>query len=111
MLKCNGFDLQTMSWESFRMQVGLDVKRETTMGTMDYHRCIAYEKGWVSKPTAERREDWAGKQLEERLYWRIRFLFDSVTSVTVGSIHVTRPVRDSINPSGRFTPFFFNCCS
>jgi hypothetical protein len=51
-----------MSWETLAYESGLDVSPRTVkraMGTLDYHKCIACRKGWVSEKTAEKRLEWA----------------------------------------------------
>ena len=43
-------------------EVGLECSGRTiqrVMGKMNYHKCIASRKGWVSASTAKRRFEWA----------------------------------------------------
>ena len=50
---------------------------QKAMGMINYHKCIAYRRGWVNKKTAKYRMDWATLILERypRLedWHRVRF--------------------------------------
>ena len=47
------------------------------MHTLDYHKCIACRKGWISKSLAKERIEYARRMLEQyptKEYWRrVRF--------------------------------------
>jgi hypothetical protein len=55
-------DVQTraMTWETLGYEAGLHVSPRTiqrAMGSLDYHKCIACRKGWVSPELGIRRKD------------------------------------------------------
>lgn len=56
----SGFQARALSWEGLALQAGIDKQVSTwtikrAMGTLDYRKCIACEKGWVSPACAKRR--------------------------------------------------------
>src|ERR1700722_16128777 len=73
MIKEHGFGVRAMTWEQLAFECditdsdghppsGRTVQR--AMGRMDYHKCIACKKGWVSPKIAKDREDWLLVMLE-----------------------------------------------
>ncbi|KAF1960716.1 hypothetical protein CC80DRAFT_523056 [Byssothecium circinans] len=74
--RCDRF-LQDLGWDA---RLNFDVAGNTlkeAIGSMDYHKCIACTKGWVSKRTAKTRHEWATNMLAaylEAIMWhRVRF--------------------------------------
>ena len=80
------------------MEVGLDVNGKTikaAMGSMDYHKCLACKKGWVSKKTADWRVKWADARLErypEPSDWELVRFSDEMHS-GYGPEHQLRYIR------------------
>jgi hypothetical protein len=67
-LEKEGFEGKVLTWEQIAMEVGLDLSWRTvkrTLGTMDYHKCIACRKGWVNRATAEKRLEHAKIMLQQ----------------------------------------------
>lgn len=69
LLQNEGFDIRSMTWEQLGAQVGIEGVHiqtiRTAMGSMDYHKCIACQKGWVSAPTAANRVRYAQEMLHK----------------------------------------------
>jgi len=79
-LEEEGFEARALTWEQLGYEVGLDCSGDTVkraMGTMNYHKCIACRKGWVSPRTATRRVEYAVVMLEKyptKQHWKpVRF--------------------------------------
>jgi transposase len=71
---------RSMSWETLAYEAGLDVSARTlrrAMGTLDYHKCIACRRGWVSQAAAKRRVEYATVMLDKyplkQDWYHIRF--------------------------------------
>jgi hypothetical protein len=71
---------RSMTWETLGYEAGLDVSVDTirrAMGTLNYHKCIACQKGWVSDKLGQLRKEWAATMLERYPtleHWkRVRF--------------------------------------
>lgn len=57
-----GIEVRVMTWEALAYEIGVDVSGRTlqrAMGRLDYHKCIACQKGWCSAKVAERRKQYA----------------------------------------------------
>ncbi len=57
-LENEGITGRALTWEQLGMEAGVEASGRTiqrTMQTMDYRKCIACQKGWVSKDMAARR--------------------------------------------------------
>lgn len=70
-----------LTWQQLGFEVRLDVSEATirrTMGTMDYHKCLACQGGWQSPKSAANRVQYAKVMLErhpEPEDWdRVRFI-------------------------------------
>ncbi|KAF1957793.1 hypothetical protein CC80DRAFT_534322 [Byssothecium circinans] len=75
-----GWDARVLTWDQLAEELDFDVAGNTlkeAIGSMDYHKCIACTKGWVSKRTAKTRHEWATNMLAaypEAIMWhRVRF--------------------------------------
>ena len=76
-----GVDGRVLTWEQLAEKAGIeDVCGRTIrthMGSLEYRKCLACKKGWISKKAAEYRVNWASTQLSQhsdKEYWRtIRF--------------------------------------
>jgi hypothetical protein len=83
-----GWEARALSWDQLAEELSLDVCGETlktAMGSMDYHKCIACTKGWVSKKAANRRkeysavmkerypdkEDWRNVRFSDEVHWGV----------------------------------------
>jgi len=59
---------RAMTWDTLAYEAGLEnVSARTvknTMGSLDYHKCVACQKAYVSPHLAERRKAWAKTMLE-----------------------------------------------
>jgi hypothetical protein len=73
-------ETRSMTWETLGYEAGLDVSVDTikrAMGSLQYHKCIACRKGWVSSDLGKRRKVWASTMLDrypELEDWkRVRF--------------------------------------
>ena len=79
-LENEGLEGRALSGQQLEFEVGLDVFEATirrTMGTMDYHKCLACQRGWQSPKRAANRVKYAKVMLErhpEPEDWdRVRF--------------------------------------
>ncbi len=79
-LESEGFEARALTWEQLGFEVGLECSGDTikrAMGTMNYHKCIACMKGWVSPSTATKRVEYAVIMLErypeKEDWWPVRF--------------------------------------
>jgi hypothetical protein len=57
-----------MTWSQIAEQLHLDVSGQTLrshIGSMDYHKCIACAKGWISGNLAPKRKEWAEVNAEK----------------------------------------------
>jgi len=75
-----GWDAYILTWDQLAEELDLDVAGETLrhhLGTMDWSKCIACTKGWVSQRHAETRKSWASVILDRypaKENWRrVRF--------------------------------------
>lgn len=72
---------RSMTWLALGRQAGLeDVSERTirrTLGRMDYHKCVACLKTWISSSLAQQRVDFADYMLRKYPFkhdwWRVRF--------------------------------------
>lgn len=58
---------RALAWEQLGLEAGVEACPKTiknTMGTLDYRKCIACQKGWVTKEMAEGRLEYARCMLE-----------------------------------------------
>jgi hypothetical protein len=56
-----GWDARVMTWDQICEELSLPCGGHTLkdhLGSMDYHKCIACCKGWVSPKLAEKRKEW-----------------------------------------------------
>jgi hypothetical protein len=61
-----GVQGRSMTWETLAYEADLDVSVDTirrAMGTLDYHKCIACRKTWISDDLRKRRKKWAAFML------------------------------------------------
>ena len=79
-LETEGIAGRALTWEQLGFEVGLEVSGRTiqqALGTMDYHKCIACDKGWVSPKVAKKRLEWAQEMYAKYLtleHWKhVRF--------------------------------------
>jgi hypothetical protein len=69
-IRDEGFAGRAMTWAELAYEAGIEgvhpdtVKR--AMGSMDYHKCIACQKGWVNEKTAKDRVEWSKAALQRR---------------------------------------------
>lgn len=69
-LKEEGFEARALTWEQLGYEVGLECSGriiQRAMGTMEYHKCVACRKGWMSLKIARRRVEWAKIMLQRYL--------------------------------------------
>lgn len=62
LLEEEGLATRGLTWEQLGTEVGLDISGATikrAMGTLQYKKCLACRRGWVSKSTAEKRLKYA----------------------------------------------------
>ena len=60
-LETEGMEARGLTWVQLGYEVRLECSGRTiqrVMGTMNYHKCIACRKDWVSESTAKRRFEW-----------------------------------------------------
>jgi hypothetical protein len=79
-LEEEGIEARALTWAQLGYEVGLECHGDTVkraMGTMDYHKCIACQRGWVNQKTAQKRVDWSTFMLERypepEDWYRVRF--------------------------------------
>ena len=68
LLETEGIEARSYTWEQLGFEVGLECSGRTVqraMGTMDYHKCIAYRRGWVNEKTAKDPMNWATVMLDK----------------------------------------------
>jgi transposase len=61
-LETEGIAARAMTWQQLGLEVGLDVSGRTiqrALGSLEYSKCIACQRGWVNAKTAVRRLEWA----------------------------------------------------
>ena len=66
-----GYQGRSLTWEQLAFEADINVSSRTirrAMGTMDYRRCIACRKAWVSPQLAEKRKTFAALILEKYPY-------------------------------------------
>lgn len=66
-LEEEGFEARALTWQQLGFEAGLDCSEDMikrVMGTMNYHKCIACRKGWISPRTATKQVDWSTVMLE-----------------------------------------------
>jgi hypothetical protein len=75
-----GQEGRILSWEALGLEAGIEASGRTirrALGTMQYRRCIACQKSWVSPSLAAKRLQWAKDMLAKYLtkyHWRhVRF--------------------------------------
>ena len=67
LLQEHGWTARSLTWDQLAIEAGLEVSGLTlrrAMGTMDYHKCVAWRKGWVNEQLARYRVDFAKIMLE-----------------------------------------------
>lgn len=60
-LETEGMKARGLTWEQLGYEVRLECSDRTiqrAMRTMNYHKCVACRKGWVSESTVKRRVEW-----------------------------------------------------
>ena len=79
-LETEGIEARAYILEQLGFEVGLEFSGrivQRAMGTMSYHKCIAFRRGWVNEKTANDRMNWATVMLERYPHpedWhRVRF--------------------------------------
>lgn len=79
-LQEEGIEGWALTWAQLGYEVGLECSYRTiqrTMGSMDYRKCIACQKGWVSDKSAKKRVEWCQRMLESyrtsQSWYRVRF--------------------------------------
>lgn len=93
-----GWTARVMSWQEIVEDLDLNCNGQTLrdhMGSMDYHKCIACCKGWISGKLAPKRKAWAEVMLErypDRENWR-RVRFSDEVHWTVGPEGKCRIIR------------------
>jgi hypothetical protein len=61
---------RAMTWETLGYEARLNVSVNTirrAMGTLDYHKCIAYRKAWINDKLSHLRKEWAALMLKRYL--------------------------------------------
>jgi hypothetical protein len=83
-----GFEARVLTWQQLAFELGFDVHGDTlrsALGSMNYHKCIACTKGWVSKKLAKswvhfcetclalkpKPEDWHDVRFSDEVYCRV----------------------------------------
>ncbi|EDU42948.1 HMG box protein [Pyrenophora tritici-repentis] len=83
-----GWDGRVLTWPQLAEELQLDVSGNTlrsVLGSMDYHKCIACTKGWVSRKLAKKRvehsetmlalkptaEDWRDVRFSDEVHCRV----------------------------------------
>jgi len=67
-----GYQARTLSWQGLALEAGIPPGSVSTrtieraMGTLDYRKCIAYKKGFISPSNAKRRIEAAKIALQYR---------------------------------------------
>ena len=79
-LQDQGWDARALTWDQLAEELDLDIsgyQLKEHIGLMDYHKCIACQKGWLSQRAARRRVDWAKVMLSQypdpEDWYRVRF--------------------------------------
>ncbi len=68
-LENEGLERRAFTWQQLRFEMGLDVSDATirrTIGTIDYHKCLACQRGWQTPKYAANRVQYAKVMLEKR---------------------------------------------
>ncbi|KAF2179332.1 hypothetical protein K469DRAFT_596295, partial [Zopfia rhizophila CBS 207.26] len=80
LLQDHGWDARVLTWDQLAEDLDLDIsgrRLKDHMGSMDYHKCIACQKGWVSQRVAKDRVEWATVMLSRypkpEDWYRVRF--------------------------------------
>ena len=66
-LENEGLEGRALTWQQLRFEVELDLSEVTiqrTMGIIDYHKCLAYQRGWQSPKRVANRVKYAKVMLE-----------------------------------------------
>jgi hypothetical protein len=79
-LETTGLEGRALTWEQLGFEANVEASGRTikrTMETMDYHKCIACQRGWVSQSARENRLRYAKEMLkkypEPEDWYRVRF--------------------------------------
>jgi hypothetical protein len=97
-LQDQGWSARSMTWSQIAEELDLDVSGQTLrshIGSMDYHKCIACAKGWISGNLAPKRKEWAEVMLRkypEPEQWR-RVRFSNEVHWSVGPEGKVRIIR------------------
>ena len=87
-LRDAGWDARVLTWAQLASELEFDVSGDTmkrAMGSLDYHKCIACSKGWVSAQSAQKRRefaetmlvlkptpaDWLDVRFSDEVHWRV----------------------------------------
>ncbi|KAK4099712.1 hypothetical protein N658DRAFT_517214 [Parathielavia hyrcaniae] len=67
----HGFEARALTWQALAFEAGVAAEVswrmiQRSMGTLDYRKCVACRKGWVSPSTAKKRLEAATVALEKR---------------------------------------------
>lgn len=88
-----------MTWNQICEEFDLDCCGYTlrkAIGSMDYHKCLACRKGWVSQKLADKRKDWSGVMKEKypiKEDWR-RVRFSDEVHWSIGPEGKCRIIRE-----------------
>jgi hypothetical protein len=83
-----GWDARVLTWQQLAIELDFGVSGSTmrrALGSLDYHKCIACTKGWVSARSAKRRRefsetllalkpkpaDWRDVRFSDKVHWRV----------------------------------------
>ncbi len=70
LLEKAGFEGKSLTWNMLAYEANISVSKSTIqreMHQLDWWRCIACRRGWISPTQAKRRVDWAENALFLRL--------------------------------------------
>ena len=70
-LENEGLEGRGLTWEQLGMEVGIEATKLTiknTMGSLDYHKCLACQRGWQSPRSCANRMEYALKNIPS---WKI----------------------------------------
>jgi len=106
-LQEEGISARTLTWDQLSYEVSLNCSGRTikcAMGSMDYRKCIACQKGWVSEKSARFRVDWCQMMLDWystpwSWYW-VRFFNEVHYGYRIQSpLHIIRKPEERYCPN------------
>ena len=86
-LENEGLEGRGLTWEQLGMDVGIEATKLTiknTMGSLDYHKCLACQRGWQSPRSCANRMEYALKNIPS---WKIGIEYARVMKYTLGGGH------------------------